>query len=562
MTPTWLRPLLIVAFVVGLIVSIGDAISGARVSAVPYDLSSTNEFGIFTVTTLKGADVVGDVRVGDRLSVEAPAKLRYVYLLLYPVHARFTDLRTGRTVLMSDPPRKTVGASLPVPIFVNAIEAGALLLLLLRGRRLGVTSLAVFLFLTQFTFAASRGAWLGQSALTIYNFAQAPLMTVSFVALLILAASFAWYRRSGRIVACIGFGIAALSGAMSVVALMPITVPPALFWLLGLASGPGPNAILVLIAVALFALAAQNASVPERRRLTILGASVLVGSTISLYSLFGGPALYDTVESTIALIATVAMTAGLVYAILVEQMFDFAFVLNRTLVYGLLTTTLAGMIGLADWFVKGRISQAHLADAVNAVVALGIAVVFTQARTWLTRIVERLFFAQRYAAERHLERVGAALAIAEERESINAALVDEVRTWLRLSSVAVFAAHGRDFERIAAHGWGEADRSHLPAEDLLVRTLALEREPIELKSLRWSIDALPEGRERPTYAVPLFFRLHMIGFVLFGPHRDGTHLDPEERTIVRRLCGEAAIAYKALEYPHVSAPPRLAIVDA
>jgi hypothetical protein len=50
--------------------------------------------------------------------------------------------------------------------------------------------------------------------------------------------------------------------------------------------------------------------------------------------------------------------------------------------------------------------------------------------------------------------------------------------------------------------------------------------------------------------------------VLFGPHRDGTHLDPEERTIVRRLCGEAAIAYKALEYPHVSAPPRLAIVDA
>ena len=560
--PTWLRPVLIVAFVIGLIVSIGDAVSGDRGSSIPFDLSPTNEFGIVTVIALSDADVIGDVRVGDRLRIEAPAELRYLLLVSYPIRATFTDLRTGQTVELSDRPRKPVGPPPPYKILLNAIEAGALLLLLLRGQRLAVTSLAVFLFLTQFTFAASRGAWLGQNALTIYNFVQVPLQSISFAALLVLAASFAWHRRSGRIVARIGFGIAALSGAIGVVASIPMTVPPAVFWFLGIASGAGPNAVLVLVAVALFALAAHNASVTERRRLSILGASVLVGSTISLYSLFGGPPFYDKLETTIAVTATVIMTAGLGYAILVEQMFDFAFVLNRTLVYGLLTTTLAGMIGLADWFVKSRISQAHLADAVNAVVALGIAVIFTQARTWLTRVVERLFFAQRYAAERHLERVGAALAIAEERESINAALVDEVRTWLRLSSVAVFVAHSRDFERIAAYGWGEADCLHLPAEDLLVRTLALEREPLELKSLRWSIDALPEGRGRPTYAVPLFFRLQMIGFVLFGPHRDGTHLDPEERTIVRRLCGEAAIAYKALEYPLVSAPPRLAIVDA
>jgi hypothetical protein len=113
-------------------------------------------------------------------------------------------------------------------------------------------------------------------------------------------------------------------------------------------------------------------------------------------------------------------------AILRDQLYDIDLLINRSLVYGILTGVLAalyaGSIFLLGGFVR---TLTHRQDDSLAIVVstLGIAAVFQPLRRRVQFAIERRFYRRRYNAARALEAFGAALHSEVEMAELGEQLV-------------------------------------------------------------------------------------------------------------------------------------------
>ena len=535
--PSALRPVLVVVFLIGIAISIGDVIAPApQLSAFGFDLSPVvGRQDVYRVDALRGLAVRGGiVHPGDELRLLDPSPMRRISVVAPGAPVRYLDLRNGASVTLTDTLPRAFDPKLWKLLRV-AIEITALVLLLMRGTMPVVVGLATFLFMSLFTYPAMSGAFLGSWWQAAYTALGSALVAVGRIGLVVLAAGFSPTSRTRRVAVRVLVALS-LGWIAWTVAAAAIGILAGQTAYIGRVDSVA-ELILSTGALALFARGILRTSGTERRRVVVLALAVVIGSSTDLYTLFG-PSLYNDTQAFIGLVAHLVMTVGLAYAILVDRMFDIGFVINRAVAFAAASVIVIALFILIE-SVIGK--QAEKLGSQGTTIGMALAVVIGLSLRPLHKrvddFVDHVFFAVRHRNANAIRRFGAECDDIETRERLLERTVETVRRFGRVDGCAIVLAdeHGNLCESNAA--------------DFHVRPL--ERDSLVTLRLRSSRLPLERGAGSPLdvadAAFPIRGRNRLAGALLCKLPTHAEPYSPEEFQALERLAHHIASALLAID---------------
>ncbi len=303
---------------------------------------------------------------------------------------------------------------------------------------------------------------------------------------------------------------------------------------------------LATFAVATFILIQKykHATPQMRQRFGFLTLGLIV--SFVAYAIYFIPSVPRSVAEIVGF-AVVIMPISVMYAVLKHRVIDVNFVLNRALVYGILSVFVISFVSLLDWFAGHMIAGERLATGVELLLTIAIGFLLDRINRTIGNAVEVVFFRERRAAEDYLRRAARALPYATEESAVSDSLVQVPVDALKLGGAALYrrSNDGGRFEGIATSTNTTVAPPGFDSNHLLVRILQSGEQRVWLEQLRGHLDR--EQAQHYVLAVPVTVRHELVSFTLYGPHYNGAQLDSEEVELLEDLAREASRAYDHIE---------------
>jgi hypothetical protein len=209
--------------------------------------------------------------------------------------------------------------------------------------------------------------------------------------------------------------------------------------------GVGDAIIMGVIVCALATIGASIAALilryvrgdsTRRRQIKWLMVAAIIllldGVTVSL---FETDALWRQVLSSVSFYA---IPAAMAVAILRYRLYEIDRIINRALVYGVITLVLAGGYWVSVLVLQSVLPVAERSPLVIAASTLAIVALFRPLRTRVQSFIDRRFYRTRYDAERTVADFGARLRQEIDLDELNADLVGVVHRTMHPSVVSLW----------------------------------------------------------------------------------------------------------------------------
>lgn len=128
---------------------------------------------------------------------------------------------------------------------------------------------------------------------------------------------------------------------------------------------------------------------------------------------------------------------GFLYAVLRHRAVDVSVVLDRTLVYGAIAALVVGILAAVNSLVQHAALGTSASLLLQVAVPLSLGIVLTRVRTYMDRIVERVFFRKKYLADRALRRFAYLCSGYESADELMATAITDIRQHLMARGVAI-----------------------------------------------------------------------------------------------------------------------------
>jgi hypothetical protein len=180
--------------------------------------------------------------------------------------------------------------------------------------------------------------------------------------------------------------------------------------------------------------------------------------------------LYAAFGVTVFLLLALPIAIALAVAMLRHHLFDFAMVVNRTIVYGALTATLASVYLVGVFVVPHLLPLSGDSDLLVAASTLTVAVLFAPARRTIQGFVDQRFYRSRYDARRTLETFALRLREQVDLATLDAELASIAAETFQPVSVGVWLPPPEGDEAPGPTGALEASRGSQPRPPRAVRS--------------------------------------------------------------------------------------------
>ena len=204
--------------------------------------------------------------------------------------------------------------------------------------------------------------------------------------------------------------------------------------------------ILYVVAASSLFVRLRYARGVERQQLKWLAyaaAGFALGVILVLLSgVLNTPAWFDRAANAVFLATSEGIIVAIGIAILRYRLYDIDIIINRTLVYGLLTATLAlvyfGSVTVAQALFRTLTGQQELPQLVVVASTLLIAALFNPLRRRIQSFIDRRFYRSKYDARKTLEVFSAKLRDETDLEALNKELVDVVSETMQPAHVSLW----------------------------------------------------------------------------------------------------------------------------
>ncbi len=333
--------------------------------------------------------------------------------------------------------------------------------------------------------------------------------------------------------------ISAVISTLLGLSVVPWYIAPALWGRVDLLEWLSNSTIITpACAIVGFFVAYRISDQGQRTRLRFLATMFAIGYsglvTLPPLTIALGPA-FNVFDQAACVATLFPFAIGMTYGILRRRIVDVAFVLNRAIVFSLVSALIVAGFILIETSAGTLLVNAS--RTTGFVVQVGIAVVIGLSlrpiHDRVDRIVDQVFFARRYAAERALKQLGTDVHFIVDRDRLAARVLREIAQNTDVERVAIFTRDDADGRFSLLDAYGNAPLFVAADDDAVIR-LIVDEAPVDLHRIATAIPG--------ELALPLAIRKSLIGVLALGNKRSGEAFAPDEILQLRMLGPQIAAA--------------------
>jgi hypothetical protein len=245
--------------------------------------------------------------------------------------------------------------------------------------------------------------------------------------------------------------------------------------------------------------------------------------------------------STVGNVTIVLAPIALAYAALNRRLIDIGFVLNRALIFGIVSIVVVGAFLIVEWaFNEWFLEANHITgNLASMVVALGLGFSMRYIHSNVDRAVDRIFFRKRHEDLAALRRFSQEASYITDRAVLLDRTVNEIKDHTSATGVEIFIS--RDDHVFAPIG--TSTLRPIDENDEAVVSMRTWHKPVDVAGLH-------ESALNGDFAFPMMARAALIGFIVCGSKRDGEVYEPDESeaiVAIAQAVGNALISLDADE---------------
>lgn len=293
-----------------------------------------------------------------------------------------------------------------------------------------------------------------------------------------------------------------------------------------------------LVMLSFFILSYSKSSGLDRQRIRWVFWAFLISRFGVLVNLVNRVVAHPIHLSGLEWFTVMLFPLGCAYAILRHRIIDVGFVLNRTLVYTILTTLAVGVFILLENVLNGIAVGQGVSLMVELVVALGLGLSFNALHKKIERAIDRTLFRRKHQAKIALQRLSEEAAFMENADALLERATREIPEAIGARAAAVYERADGGY-RLAASSGVSGLAPLVEIDDLAFVRLRKQLSQVDLSDVSSAL-----GSDGVAFA--LAARGQLFGALVCGRRIDGETYAPDEIVLLRNVAHEVGAELHAI----------------